>query len=80
MSEYTHILYKEDGTPIFFGWNKTFDTVEISYPKIPDGNEIEVPGWMLLEFVGRYLNGQAQEMLENMSGKEFLGFLSGGAV
>lgn len=33
---------------------------------------IKIPGWMVLEFVGRFVNSELQSNIENMSGRETL--------
>lgn len=65
------------GSPVQFHWDEDLDIFEIwTWGKVSSS----IPGWMILEFVGSYLNGKTQEMLDNMSGTEFLRFITAEAL
>lgn len=51
---------------------------DVTLPEVKQ--HIVIPAWMLLEFVGNFVNGEMISMLENMGGKESLAFLTGGAI
>lgn len=46
-------------------------------PTIFNINQLVVPAWMLIEFVGQYINREFISNLESMDGKETLEFLVG---
>ena len=37
--------------------------------------EINIPAWMLLEFVGRFVQSEAISSIEDMSGRDFLSLM-----
>lgn len=73
-SEFDDIPIKDKDEFSFFYNSDLSGSVKIIHRRI-DGEKsvvIEVPGWMLLEFVGQHVNGNLISEIENQSGRETL--------
>lgn len=60
--------------PIHFHYNSDLsgEVYIVAYDESGELKEVSVPGWMILEFVGRYCASEAISTIEGYSGRDFL--------